>query len=310
MSSVGAHRRPHQRVGKLASRASALRRQRLRAPPAGEQRTSGQELQELATAGSLIGERRHGEPSLKSNGPASTLSAGMSAAPGPSYTADGSRQSGPVGSNRIDMSPLQSERISCPPSPKSAPRSASCMRAGCFVIPNPWDIGTARYLQHLGFKALATTSAGFAFARGFADGGGAARRDACALSPRSSPATDLPVNADFEGGYARRARGRGGERAAVRRDRRRRALDRGFDRRQGQAALRLRSGGGAHEGGARGDRQGRRRRRCSPAAPKASSGRPPRSRRDDPPAQGVLPTPAPIASTRPASGRASRSRRW
>ena len=38
--------------------------------------------------------------------------------------------------------------------------------AGCFVIPNPWDIGSARYLQHLGFKALASTSAGYAFARG------------------------------------------------------------------------------------------------------------------------------------------------
>lgn len=36
---------------------------------------------------------------------------------------------------------------------------------GCFVLPNPWDQGTARYLQHLGFKALATTSAGFAFSR-------------------------------------------------------------------------------------------------------------------------------------------------
>ena len=42
---------------------------------------------------------------------------------------------------------------------------------GCFVIPNPWDIGSARYLQHLGFKALATTSAGFAFTRALPDGG-------------------------------------------------------------------------------------------------------------------------------------------
>ena len=39
-------------------------------------------------------------------------------------------------------------------------------QSGCFVIPNPWDVGTTRYLQHLGFKALATTSAGFAFAQG------------------------------------------------------------------------------------------------------------------------------------------------
>ncbi len=41
---------------------------------------------------------------------------------------------------------------------------------GCFAIPNPWDIGTAKYLEHLGFKAIATTSAGFAFSRGLADG--------------------------------------------------------------------------------------------------------------------------------------------
>ena len=47
--------------------------------------------------------------------------------------------------------------------------------AGCFVIPNPWDIGTTRYLQHLDFKALATTSAGFAFARGRPRRGGGAR---------------------------------------------------------------------------------------------------------------------------------------
>jgi 2-methylisocitrate lyase-like PEP mutase family enzyme len=41
--------------------------------------------------------------------------------------------------------------------------------SGCFVLPNPWDIGTAMYLEHLGFKALATTSAGFAFSRGLSD---------------------------------------------------------------------------------------------------------------------------------------------
>src|ERR1043166_4072440 len=43
--------------------------------------------------------------------------------------------------------------------------------SGCFVIPNPWDVGSARYLQHLGFPALATTSAGFAFSQGFPDQG-------------------------------------------------------------------------------------------------------------------------------------------
>jgi 2-methylisocitrate lyase-like PEP mutase family enzyme len=72
---------------------------------------------------------------------------------------------------------------------------------GCFVIPNPWDVGTARYLQGLGFKALASTSAGFAFAQGYADG--AVPRDMM-LDHLSElvDATDLPVNADFEGGYA------------------------------------------------------------------------------------------------------------
>ena len=72
---------------------------------------------------------------------------------------------------------------------------------GCFVIPNPWDIGTARYLQHLGFKALASTSAGFAFAQGLADN--AVSRDMVLAHLRDLvAATDVPVNADFEGGFA------------------------------------------------------------------------------------------------------------
>jgi len=78
--------------------------------------------------------------------------------------------------------------------------------AGCFVIPNPWDVGSARYLQHLGFKALATTSAGFAFTRGLPDGG--VPRDMMLAHIREIvEATDLPVNADFESGYARDAAG-------------------------------------------------------------------------------------------------------
>jgi 2-methylisocitrate lyase-like PEP mutase family enzyme len=72
---------------------------------------------------------------------------------------------------------------------------------GCFVIPNPWDIGSARYLQQLGFKALATTSAGFAFTRALPDGG--VPRDMMLAHIREIvEATDLPVNADFEAGYA------------------------------------------------------------------------------------------------------------
>ena len=74
-------------------------------------------------------------------------------------------------------------------------------RSGCFVIPNPFDIGTARYLQHLGFKALATTSAGFAFAQGLPDG--SVPRDMMLAHLREiAAATDVPLNADFEGGYA------------------------------------------------------------------------------------------------------------
>jgi 2-methylisocitrate lyase-like PEP mutase family enzyme len=73
--------------------------------------------------------------------------------------------------------------------------------SGCFVIPNPWDIGTARFLQGLGFKALASTSAGFAFTLGLPDG--AVSRDTMLAHFRElAAATDVPINADFEGGYA------------------------------------------------------------------------------------------------------------
>ena len=73
--------------------------------------------------------------------------------------------------------------------------------SGCFVIPNPWDAGSARFLQGLGFKALATTSSGFAWSLGHADGG--LSRDLVLAHLRSIvAATDLPVNADFESGFA------------------------------------------------------------------------------------------------------------
>ncbi len=74
-------------------------------------------------------------------------------------------------------------------------------QSGCFVMPNPWDIGSARYLASLGFKALASTSSGMAWARGQAD-----NRVGCeavlAHLAELATATDLPLNADFEGGYA------------------------------------------------------------------------------------------------------------
>src|SRR6185369_9176294 len=73
--------------------------------------------------------------------------------------------------------------------------------SGCFVIPNPWDVGSARYLQSMGFKALATTSAGFAWARGVSDGG-TTRDMALAHYAELAAAVDVPLNADFEGGFA------------------------------------------------------------------------------------------------------------
>ena len=75
-------------------------------------------------------------------------------------------------------------------------------KSGCFVIPNPWDIGSARYLRHLGFPALATTSSGFAFSRGLPDDANTIGRDAVvAHVAELAGATDLPVNADFQDGY-------------------------------------------------------------------------------------------------------------
>ncbi len=74
---------------------------------------------------------------------------------------------------------------------------------GCFVLPNPWDVGTARYLRHLGFQALATTSSGFAFSRGLPDTDWAVSRDAMlGHIAEIVAATELPVNADYESGYA------------------------------------------------------------------------------------------------------------
>lgn len=75
--------------------------------------------------------------------------------------------------------------------------------SGCFVLPNPWDAGSAIFLEHLGFKALATTSAGFAFSKGLADVPGLVNRDMMLEHFREIvTATSLPVNADFQNGYA------------------------------------------------------------------------------------------------------------
>ena len=72
------------------------------------------------------------------------------------------------------------------------------------MIPNPWDIGSARYLQHLGFPALATTSAGFAFSQGLPDSEVALSRDRNLMYIADiAAAVDVPVNADFASGYGR-----------------------------------------------------------------------------------------------------------
>ncbi len=73
--------------------------------------------------------------------------------------------------------------------------------SGCFIIPNPWDVGSARYLQSLGFKALATTSSGLAWAQGRPDNG-LPRERVLAHLREMVGSTDVPLNADFESGFA------------------------------------------------------------------------------------------------------------
>lgn len=73
--------------------------------------------------------------------------------------------------------------------------------SGCFVIPNPWDVGSARLLASLGFRALATTSSGFAWTKGRPDGG-VTLEEALDHFRAMAAAVDLPINADFEDGFA------------------------------------------------------------------------------------------------------------
>lgn len=76
-------------------------------------------------------------------------------------------------------------------------------QSGCFVVPNPWDVGSARWLAGVGFKALATTSSGHAWSQGRPDGS-ASRDEVLAHLREIVGATGLPVNADFENGYGER----------------------------------------------------------------------------------------------------------
>src|SRR5216110_1895613 len=84
---------------------------------------------------------------------------------------------------------------------RAASKFRTMHESGCFVLPNPWDIGTAIYLEQLGFKALATTSAGFAFSLGKRDGD-VPRDEMLAHIREIVEATSLPVNADFLNGFA------------------------------------------------------------------------------------------------------------
>jgi 2-methylisocitrate lyase-like PEP mutase family enzyme len=93
------------------------------------------------------------------------------------------------------------ERKMATPAEKGAAFRALHERPGAFIIPNPWDLGTARLLEAMGFEALATTSGGFAFSQGKPDG--AVDRDTMlAHATAMAAATDIPVSADLENGYA------------------------------------------------------------------------------------------------------------
>ena len=128
--------------------------------------------------------------------------------------------------------------------------------SGCFVIPNPWNVGTARYLQGLGFKALATTSSGHAHSEGFADGD-QSMEDVLAHYREIADAADIPLNADFENGYADDPEG-------VARNVTR-CIETGvaglsIEDWSGEVAVRLRPGARSRQGRPRRYRQGRRRR--------------------------------------------------
>ena len=103
------------------------------------------------------------------------------------------------------IEPMDRTEIAEPPPDFKARRQTfhTLHQSGCFVMPNPWDVGSARYLQHLGFTALATTSAGFAFSQGLPDSEVALSRDRTLMHIADiAAAVNVPVNADFASGYA------------------------------------------------------------------------------------------------------------
>ena len=177
--------------------------------------------------------------------------------------------------------------------------------SGCFVIPNPWDIGSARLLQQLGFKALATTSSGFAWSMGRQDNH-VTLDEALGHFRAIAGGVEIPVNADFEGGFADAPGGRGEARVGCGGDRRRWPVDRGLQRRARRSALRVRAVGRSRARGAPRHRRERPSACCSPRARKVSSsdGRISSRRSGGSP---PMPTPAPIACMPPASARSMTS---
>jgi 2-methylisocitrate lyase-like PEP mutase family enzyme len=111
------------------------------------------------------------------------------------------------------MSPTPTDEPQLESAPRTRPSPADKRRAfrklhesGCFAIPNPWDIGSAVYLQDLGFKALASTSSGFAWSKARADNM-PTRAEILAHLTELASAVDLPLNADFENGFGADAAG-------------------------------------------------------------------------------------------------------
>src|SRR5262245_29360972 len=128
---------------------------------------------------------------------------------------------------------------------------------GCFVIPNPWDAGTARVLALLGFPALATTSSGAAWANGRRDHG-VTLEAALAHFRTIAESVPVPVNADFEGGFA--GRPEDVDANVARAVATRRLVDRRLHPGPGTSSVRIRARRRSDSRGARGDRSIRRRR--------------------------------------------------
>ena len=173
-----------------------------------------------------------------------------------------------------------------------------------FVIPNPWDAGSAKVFAGLGFEALATTSSGFAFTLGLHDGGAALDQVIEHVAVLAA-ATELPVSVDLENGHGPESRGRcdGDQRAPPRPARSGGSIE-DFD--PERRPLRARPRGRARRGGGRGGPGARASSSRSRPGPRTTSAATPTSTTRSP---GCRPTrpPAPTCSTPPACGPSRRS---